>query len=161
MSGSEASTVPMHPVIQFLDKHRVLLCTACSKPTCIPPKGVGRHFKKYYKDQFTCEQRTKSAKEASKHPALAPKSIPIPRREDGPVPGLHVRDGWECMRCHYVCGSEDAMESGHAWKKHGWVASMPKIWREQLVQVNVPFIGLSITRVDLFLYLKVPQVFPH
>ena len=139
MSNLETSNVPpTQPVLQFLRKYRVLLCTACPKSTCIPPKGITAHLREYHKDQFTSEQRKKIAKEASKHPVLAPRSIPTPCREDGPVPSLYVYDGWECTRCDYVCGSEKHMEKHHARKTHGWVASMPKIWQEQTVQVNSP-----------------------
>ena len=141
MSNLETSNIPpTQPVLQFLHKYRVLLCTACPKSTCIPPKGITAHLREYHKDQFTTEQRQKIAKEASKHPVLAPRSIPTPCREDGPVPSLYVRDGWECTRCDYVCGSEKHMEKHHARKTHGWVASMPKIWREQTVQVNSPLL---------------------
>jgi Orsellinic acid/F9775 biosynthesis cluster protein D len=96
MSDSETSNVPMQPVIQFLLKHHVLLCTACPKSTCIPPNGLTVHLRKHHKDQFTCEQRKKLTDEARKHPSLAPQNVLIPRREDGPVPGLHIHAGWEC-----------------------------------------------------------------
>jgi Orsellinic acid/F9775 biosynthesis cluster protein D len=151
----------MQPVIQFLCKQRVLLCTACPKTTCIPLKGIGGHLRKHHKDQFTREQRTKLAKEARKYPALAPRSIPTPHREDGPIPGLHVRDGWECTLCDYVCVSVTNMEKEHARKTHGWVASKPKIWREQTVQVNQPSLSDHfLMTIDLLLYQPVPQVFP-
>src|SRR5579859_2594854 len=121
MSDPGTSVVPMQPVIQFLCCHRVLLCTACPKTSCIPPKGVLTHLRNYHKNQFTCEQRKKLAKEARKHSALTPRDVITPRREDGAVPGLHVHDGWECTQCHYVCASETTMEKNHARRKHEWV----------------------------------------
>jgi hypothetical protein len=95
------STVPVQPVIQFLRPHRVLLLHRCPKSTCIP-RGIGGHLLRHHRDQFTPDQRTKLANEARKHPALAPQSLLKPRREDGPVTGLYVHDGWECKLCCYV-----------------------------------------------------------
>src|SRR5277367_3369980 len=86
------------------------------------------------------KQREKLVNEASKYPTLAPRGVLIPYREDGPVPGLAVHDGWECTRCPYVCRSDDNMEKEHARKQHGWMSSMHKIWQQQTVQVNSPFV---------------------
>jgi hypothetical protein len=119
MSDPSTSDVPMQPVIQFLRPHRVLLCNACPKTTCIPPMGVVGHLRKYHKGQYTREQRIKLAKEARQHPALPVKNVQTPRRQDGPVPGLHVSDGWECMLCPYVCASETTMEKNHARIQQG------------------------------------------
>src|SRR5277367_2335509 len=121
MSDLETSNVSTQPVLQFLYKYHILLCTICPKNTCIPSKGISAHLRKYHKDQFTSEQQKKIAKKASKHPVLALRSILTPCREDGPIPGLHVRDGWECTRCDYVCGSEKHIEKHHVQKTYGWV----------------------------------------
>ena len=120
--------------------------------------GAPREF---HSGQFTREQRTKLAKEARKHPALAPQSVISPHRGDGPVPDLHIRDGWECIRCHYVCGSEKTMKEKHARRKHGWVASMPKIWRKQSIQVNDPLYETILMIIDLLLHYQIPQIFPR
>jgi Orsellinic acid/F9775 biosynthesis cluster protein D len=156
-----SSLVPMEPVIKFLPSYRVLLCTACSKSTCIPSNGIIIHLRNFHKDQFTRKQRTQLANEARRHPALPPQSVELPHREDGPVPGLHIHDGWECTQCQYVCGSENTMKK-HVRTKHGWVKSIPKIWRKQSIQVNHSHYDFSIvlTMTVLLLHFQIPQVFP-
>ena len=44
MSDHDTAPVPTQPVIQFLHSHRVLLCTACPKTTCIPPNAIAGHL---------------------------------------------------------------------------------------------------------------------
>jgi len=138
MSAQGTTPIAMESVIQYLPQHRVLLCTACPKPTCVPPKGITVHLRKFHKEQFTPDQRIKLAKDARAHPVLPPCSVVTPRREDGPVAGLYIQDGFECNVCHYVCGSERTMDKKHCRRKHGWVKSQGEIWTKQTIQVLRP-----------------------
>ena len=128
MSTQGTTHIDMESVIQYLPRHRVLLCMACPHPTCIPPKGVKTHLREFHRKQFTPDQRTKLAKDVSlaRHSVLPPRQVVIPRRQAGPVPGLYVYDGFECNRCHYVCWSEKTMDKKHCRSKHGWVKSRGK-----------------------------------
>lgn len=146
MSEQELHSIEWESVIKYLPKYHVLLCTACPKSTCVPPKGITTHLREFHKEQFTKAQRTKLAKDAREHPALPPRSVAIPPREKGPVPGLYVRHGFQCNRCNYVCGSEKTMHKKHCRKKHGWVKSQGKIWTEQSIQVNFVSTGANFVR---------------
>ena len=146
MSEKEIPSIELESVIKYLPKYRVLLCTACPKSTCIPPKGITTHLREFHKEQFTKAQRTKLAKDAREHRALPPRSVAIPPREKGPVPGLYVRHGFQCNKCDYVCGSEKTMHKKHCRKKHGWVKSQGKLWTEQTIQVNFISTGANFVR---------------
>jgi Orsellinic acid/F9775 biosynthesis cluster protein D len=136
MSVESTCITTMEPVIQYLPQYRVLLCTACPKTTCIPPKGIATHLRTFHKHMFTCEQRTRLATDARKYPAVSPRMVVTPRRDEGSVPGLYVQDGFECTVCNYVCGSEEYMRDKHCRPRHGWVVSKPQIWEPQSIQVN-------------------------
>lgn len=64
-----------------------------------------------------------------------PTEVTIPPRELGPVEGLYLMNGFECLQCGFVCGSEDTMSEYHCRSKHGWVIGQSLMWKKQKIQV--------------------------
>ena len=72
-----------------------------------------------------------------------PEDITIPPRENGPIKGLHLyREGWECLQCEYVCGSNAPMKNNHCRPKYGWTDGKPSVWKKQPIQAEFIFITL-------------------
>jgi hypothetical protein len=133
-------------ILKYLPTYGVLLCTICTEPHCLPPGSVGQHLRGCHRAILNTKQRASLVKYADslKDELKRPGEVEPPARELGPVEGLHVMKGFECLRCGYVCGSEDTMSEQHCRPEHGWNWGKPTMWKKQHIQVcrHFPFMSL-------------------
>jgi hypothetical protein len=122
-------------ILKYLPRHQVLLCTACPESYCLPPNSIATHLRNFHNTILSKKQRAAIVKYSKTVTLKDPEDIEIPHREQGPVPGLHLVEGFECLECGYVCASLDTMSEGHCRPTHGWSRGKPLIWKQQYVQV--------------------------
>jgi len=152
-------------VLKFLPDFGVLVCTACTKPHCLPPGSVDGHMCRYHGKTFSINKRGAMVEYAN---SLASdlKSTEevmetVPPRENGPVEGLYVNHkGYECLMCEYVCGSLTTMKRKHCPRAHQWNKEKPDIWRVQPVQVH-SLTRASLTRADFLRRTTIHEIFPR
>jgi hypothetical protein len=128
----------MTSILKHLPTYGVLLCTACPKSYCLPPGSVEKHLRDFHHDVLDRKQRNTLIKYANSltHDIKHPMEMIVPPREFGPVEGLHLMNGFECLQCGIVYGSEDTMSEQHCRPKHGWTISQPVMWKSQKIQVH-------------------------
>ena len=134
-------------VLKFLPDFGVLLCTACTKPHCLPPGSVHEHMRRVHSKAFDSKQRRAMVEYANSLASDLKSSLEVketvPPRQNGPVEGLYVNhEGSECLICEYVCGSSISMKYSHCRPVHQWTKGKPDMWRVQPVQVHVSLVLL-------------------
>jgi len=90
-------------ILKYLPMHEVLLCTACLESYCLPPNSVAIHLLKFHSEILSKKQRVAIVKYSKSIILKNPEKIKIPPREQGPIPGLHIAEEFECLECRYVC----------------------------------------------------------
>ena len=122
-------------ILQFLSAYGVLLCTICKEPHCIPLRGVEQHLRDFHKDTLTKKHRAELVKYAHslKEQLVNPKDVVTPPKENGPVPGLYKINGWKCLICQKLLGTEDSIQM-HC-RPHGWKLNEPHMWKRTYIQV--------------------------
>jgi hypothetical protein len=122
-------------ILKYLPRYKALLCTACPESYCLPPNSVATHLREFHRQILSKKQRATIVKYSESIVLKSPENIEIPPREQGPVPGLHLIPGFECLECGYVCPAKNTMSEQHCRSKHGWKRGQSPMWKEQHVQV--------------------------
>jgi hypothetical protein len=149
-------------ILKYLSKYNVLLCTACPESYCLPPGSVATHLRTLHRTILSKKQRATIVKYSDSLFIEDPKNIEVPPREQGPVPGLHLVEGFECLKCGYACPAENTMLEKHCRPKHGWRKAQSQMWKKQYIQVIVPYTMLLLLIFQEFFRLKsVSQIFPR
>jgi hypothetical protein len=152
-------------VLKFLPDFGVLLCTACTKPNCLPPGSVDGHMRRCHGNAIKSKQRDAMVEYAnslaSDLKSTEEVKETVPPRENGPVEWLYVNhQGYECLMCEYVCGSLTTMTKKHCSPAHQWAKGKPDMWRAQPVQAH-SLTRASLTSADFLRNTKLQEIFPR
>jgi Orsellinic acid/F9775 biosynthesis cluster protein D len=124
-------------IFKHIPDYQVIVCTLCTEPHCVPPKGIADHLSTFHRTSLTKHQRASLVKYVIRtFPNLADpmevKSI-TPPFENGPIDGVHKTYGYMCTDCGKLLVKRSSMEK-HC-HGHGWNTQKPDMWTRQWIQV--------------------------
>ena len=149
-------------ILKFISKYKVLLCTLCVEPHCVPLTSIAWHFLHYHADSVSQRKRKSLVQYARtfKDELADPNEVKtiVPPFEDGPIVGIHKLYRYHCTVCEQLLAAEISMKD-HC-RGHGWKAKDPEIWTRKWMQVFSTS-KESVNKLDFFCCSSIPELFPH
>jgi len=122
----------MEQYIIYNEEYHMIICKSCGY--AIKSDWIERHLRQKYK-----ELEIKVRKELAVYVKGLKQSTTVITPSDGcqAITGLHVKKGYECEDCQYLCPELSSMQE-HCKRNHDWKKATGTKWRKCQLQTWFP-----------------------